>query len=307
MSCSGLIYSLYRYIIIYLYFYTKGCHSSQNLRGNSDENLKKDIIKMKDVLVHSTAIVDTNAKIGNNVTIGPYTIVGPEVTIGESTVVENHVTLKGNTKIGENNYIGPYTSIGLSAQDKAHRDELTKVVIGDFNEIREYVSINRGTSGGTGITLIGNHNQIMINSHLGHDVSIGDHCMIANSTTFAGHVQIGSFIVTGGMSGIHQFCRIGDYSMLGAYSALYQDIPPYMNCAGHRAQIFGLNTIGLKRNGFTKEQINNIQRIFDIFFGKGLVPQKAVEVIRKEVQDEEIVEKFTLFVTQTSRGIVAKA
>jgi len=256
--------------------------------------------------IHSTAIVNSKANIGANVVVGPYSIIDAGVTIGDNTVVENHITLKGDTTIGENNTIGPYTSIGLSAQDKAHRDEPTKVVIGDYNEIREYVSINRGTQGGTGVTKIGNHNQIMISSHFGHDVSVGDHCMIANATTFAGHVQIGSYVVTSGMSGVHQYCRIGDYSMLGGYSALYQDIPPYMICAGHRAQVLGLNTVGLKRNGFSKSDIDNIQNIYDIFFCQGLVPKKAIEIIQKEASAGDILDNFIEFVSQTSRGIVAR-
>lgn len=269
------------------------------------ESLFEPNLKMPESSIHETALIDERARIGKSVIVGPYSIIGPDVIIDDNTVVDNHVTVKGKTRIGKNNSIGPYTSIGLSAQDKAHRDEPTEVVIGDFNEIREYVSINRGTLGGTGVTKIGNHNQIMVGSHFGHDVSVGDHCMFANNTTFAGHVQVGSYVVTGGMSGIHQYCRIGNYSMLGSYSALYQDLPPYLTCEGRRAQAIGLNTIGLKRNGFDKEEINQIQQIFNIFFSKGFVPKKAIEVMQAQIPSGKILDVFVQFVAKTSRGIVA--
>jgi len=262
---------------------------------------------MKNELIHDTAIVDAKARIGKNVEIGPYTIIGPEVVIGDNTKIDSHITIKGDTTIGTGNSIGPYTSIGLSAQDRAHRDEPTRVVIGDNNEIREYVSINRGTLGGTGVTVIGNDNQIMINSHFGHDASVGDHCMIANATTLAGHVQMGSHVVTGGMSGFHQFCRIGDYSMLGGYSVAYQDIAPYMISTGHRAQILDLNRVGLERNGFSVDDITRIQQIFEIFFNSGLVPKKAVEILKNEIPAGQVLDRFVNFVESTNRGLVMKS
>lgn len=252
-------------------------------------------------------MVDPEAVLGKNVVIGPYTIIGSQVSIGDHTIVENHVTIKGQTTIGEHNTIGPYTSIGLSAQDKAHRDESTFVEIGSHNEIREYVSINRGTLGGSGTTRIGSHNQIMISAHFGHDVSIGDHCMITNSTTMAGHVQMGSYVVTGGMSGFHQFCRIGDYAMLGGYSVAYQDIAPYMTCTGHRAQLLGINRFGLERNGFTAAEIKQVQDIYAIYFNQGLVPRQALEKLRQEVEPGPVLDRFIDFATSSRRGIISKA
>ncbi|MCP4755241.1 MAG: acyl-ACP--UDP-N-acetylglucosamine O-acyltransferase [Proteobacteria bacterium] len=262
---------------------------------------------MAEPLIHPTALVDPKANIGRNVSIGPYTIIGKEVTIGDDTAVENHVTIKGKTTIGESNTVGPYTSIGLGAQDKAHRNEPTQVVIGDHNEIREYVSIHRGTLGGTGVTRIGNHNQIMGNTHFAHDISVADHCMIANSTTLAGHVQMGSYVVTGGVSAFHQFCRIGDYSMLGGYSVAYQDIVPYVTCTGYRAQVLGMNTVGLKRNGFSSEEINQVQKIYKVFFCQGLVPKKALEILEEEIPKGAILARFVDFIEQTTRGIITKA
>lgn len=257
--------------------------------------------------IHPTALVDDAATLGEDVVVGPYTIIGPEVSIGSHTLVENHVTIRGKTTIGEHNSIGPYTSIGLSAQDKAHRDEPTRVEIGSYNEIREYVSIHRGTLGGTGITRIGNHNQIMVNAHFAHDVSVGDHCMITNSTTLAGHVQMGSYVVTGGMSGFHQFCRVGDFAMLGGYSVAYQDLAPYVICTGHRAQVLGVNKVGLERNGFSKEEMEQVHQIFAIFFNQGLVPRKALEKLKQEIKPGKIRERFIDFVTHSKRGIISKA
>jgi len=261
---------------------------------------------MTSTLVHPTAIVDPSSELGHDVIIGPYTIIGPQVTIGNGTVVENHVTIKGRTKIGEHNTIGPYTSIGLSAQDKQHRDEPTAVEIGSHNEIREYVSIHRGTLGGTGITKIGDHNQIMVNAHFAHDVSVGDHCMITNSTTLAGHVKMGSYVVTGGMSGFHQFCRVGDYAMLGGYSVAYQDLAPYMICTGHRAQLLGINRVGLQRNGFSSDEVQLVQEIYSIYFNQGLVPRKALEKLRLELKSGPILDRFIDFVANSKRGIISK-
>jgi UDP-N-acetylglucosamine acyltransferase len=257
-------------------------------------------------LIHNTAIVDDQAVIGNNVTVGPYTIIGPDVIIGDDNVIENHVTIKGKTTIGHRNNIAPYVSIGLSAQDKAHRHEPTKVQIGDDNEIREYVSIHRGTLGGTGITKLGDSNELFISVHLAHDTLVGNNCMLANNTTLGGHVQVGSHVVTGGMSGFHQFCRIGDYAMLGGYSVAYQDVPPYMICTGTRAQLLGINLVGLERNGITAEQIGEIQKMHQIFFNSGLVPKKAIETLQQQLQSSPILDRFLDFINNSKRGIISK-
>ncbi len=257
-------------------------------------------------LIHETAIVDRQAVIGKNVTIGPYTIIGPEVVIGDDNIIDNHVTIKGRTTIGSGNTIAPYVSIGLSAQDKAHRNEPTEVIIGDKNEIREYVTIHRGTLGGTGVTRLGNDNELFVSVHLAHDTSVGDHCMLANNTTLGGHVQVGSHVVTGGMSGFHQFCRIGDYAMLGGYSAAYQDVPPYMICTGTRAQLLGLNLVGLERNGFSSEQIKEVQKIYNIYFDSGLVPKMAIETVKRQVTAGPVLDRFLDFIETTKRGIISK-
>lgn len=261
---------------------------------------------MVEPLIHATAIIDSKAELGNNVAIGPYTIIGPGVVIGDDTCVENHVTIKGDTVIGHGNSIGPYTSIGLSAQDKHHRNEPTKVIIGDENDIREYVSINRGTLGGTGLTKIGSHNQLFISTHFAHDTRVGDHCMFANGTTLGGHVEIGSYVVTGGLSAMHQFCRVGDYAMVAGTTAIYQDVPPYVLSSGSRAAAYGINKIGLQRNGFTAEDIVQVQHLYDLFFSRGLIPKKSRDMIETEIPPGEIRERFLEFIKNSKRGLISK-
>lgn len=256
--------------------------------------------------IHPTAIVDPKAEIAEGASIGPYTVIGSEVVVGEGSVIENHVTIAGKSTIGRDNSIGPYVSIGLSAQDKAHRNEPTRVEIGDGNEIREYVSIQRGTLGGTGITKIGSFNQIMVYAHFAHDTRIGDHCMLANATTLGGHVQIGSYVVTGGLAAMHQFCRVGDYAMVGGLSGVYQDVPPYLTCTGPRAKVYGINHLGLKRAAFSPEEIAHIQKIYDIYFCRGLISKKAIETLEKEIDCEKVTAPFVDFVRQSNRGILPK-
>lgn len=261
---------------------------------------------MSNIDIHLTAIVDPKAELADGVKIGPFTIIGPEVKIGKNTVVENHVTIKGKTRIGEDNIIGPYTSIGLSAQDKEHRDEPTEVIIGDRNDIREYVSIHRGTFGGCGYTKIGSDNQIFDYSHFGHDTELGDHCMIVH-TTFGGHVKIGSYVVTGGNSAVHQFCRIGDYAMFGGVTGVYQDIAPYTLCSGDRATLHGLNKVGLRRNGFSKDDIKLINKIYNIFFKEGHTAAVALQKLESEIPAGLILDRFVDFVKSSRRGIIRKS
>lgn len=257
--------------------------------------------------IHPTALVDKNARIGDNVSIGPFSLIGRDVEIGNNTSIENHVTIQGKTKIGQNNSIGPYSSIGLSAQDQHHLNEPTKVEIGDHNDIREYVSIHRGTLGGVGITRIGSHNQLFVSTHFAHDTLVGDHCMFANATTLGGHVQIGSYVVTGGLSAMHQFCRVGDYAMVAGTTAIYQDVPPYTLCSGARAQAYGINKIGLERNGFSQKEIIMVQELYDLYFTKGFIPKQSLQKIEDEIEDHEIRDRFTRFIKKTKRGLISVA
>lgn len=261
---------------------------------------------MEEPLIHPTALIDSKAELGQNVSVGPYTVIGPDAVIGDNTTIENHVTIKGHTTIGSGNIIGPYTSIGLPPQDKTYNNEPTKVIIGNNNDIREYVSIHRGTTKEEGITKIGNNNQIFIGVHFAHDTTLGDNCMLANNTTLGGHVEIGSNVVTGGLSGMHQFCRVGDYALVGSMSAIYQDVPPYVLSSGPRASAYGINKVGLERNGFSKEEIGLIQKIYDIYFSKNTIPSKSRDMIQEKIPDGEIKARFLDFLDQSRRGIISK-
>ena len=180
------------------------------------------------------------------------------------------------------------------------------MIIGNNNEIREYVSINRGTTNGTGVTKIGSNNQIMISVHFAHDSSLGDHCILANNTTLGGHVQIGSHVVTGGLSGMHQYCRIGDFAMVGSMSAIYQDVPPYVLCSGPRATAFGINVVGLERNGFSSEEIGWVQKMYDLYFSKNMIPPKSRDVIQVKIPESKTRKNFLDFLEDTKRGIISR-
>lgn len=256
--------------------------------------------------IHPTAIVDPKAELAEGVKIGPYSIIGPEVKIGAGTEVENHVTIKGDTTIGSNNRIGAYSSIGFGPQDKQYRDYPGRVIIGDDNDIREYVTVHLGTGKEDGLTQLGSGNQIFVHCHFAHDTRLGDNCMLANSTTLAGHVKLGSRVVTGGFAGFHQFTRVGDFCMVGAFSGVYQDIVPYSMSTGSRAKIQGLNTVGLQRNGFDSDQIARIQGIFDTYFSSGLVPGKALEAVEKLSDGSELYSRFIDFVKGSKRGLITR-
>jgi len=263
---------------------------------------------MKQPLIHPTAIIDPKAELGAGVAVGPYTVIGPEVVIGDETVIGNMVTLQGKTTIGKKNRIGAYTSIGMAAQDKEHWVDDCLVDIGDENDIREYVSIHRGTfkHDEPGITKIGSHNQIMVYCHFAHDTTLGDNCMLANNSTLGGHVHFGSNIVTGGLSAYHQFTRVGSYAMVGGMSACFQDVPPYCMCTGPRGMIFGINRVGLSRKGFDTEQIAQIQDLYNRYFASKKVPSKAFQEILQVKNPPEVWGRFIQFIETSVRGIAPK-
>ncbi len=253
--------------------------------------------------IHPTALVDSKAELGKDVTIGPFCIIGPEVTIGDGCEIENNVSIKGKTTLGKKNRIGSFCTLGFPAQDKTHRDDDGITIIGDENDIREYVSIHRGTEKDRGITQIGNRNQIFVSSHFAHDTTVGDDCMLANCTTLAGHVSLGNRVVTGGFAGVHQFCRIGDFSMVGAMTAVYQDVTPYVICTGSRGKVYGLNIVGLKRAGLSEEDVIQAQNLYNQYFCSGLVPAQALAAIEKISDGSQVFERFINFIKASKRGI----
>ncbi|MGK5093392.1 acyl-ACP--UDP-N-acetylglucosamine O-acyltransferase [Deltaproteobacteria bacterium TL4] len=268
-------------------------------------------------------IVQGHVTLGEAVKIGPYSALGlpshivndqegdaheleGEIHIGKGNHLENHITIKGKTTIGEGNLIGAYCTIGFPAQDSSHTKAITYVEIGNHNQLREYVSIQCGSIKGGGVTRIGNDNILLVYSHIGHDAQVGDHCAFSNSTNLAGHVEIGSHVVTGGFACFHQFCKVGDYSMIGGMSGVYQDAAPYMLCTGHRATVYGINLVGLKRNGFNSEEIQMVQQIYNIFFTQSLPPVVAKRMLIEKIPDGPILKRFIDFLENSGRGLMPK-
>lgn len=254
-------------------------------------------------MIHPTAVVDPGARIHESVKIGPYSVIGPDVEIDRDTEIQNHVTIQGPTKIGPECRFYPYGSIGLDPQDKKFHGEKSRLEIGEANTFREFVTVNRGTADDKGVTIIGNRNWIMAYCHIAHDCVVGDDNIFSNGATLAGHVTIGNHVVSSGYTAVHQFCSIGDYAMLGAMSMVVNDVTPYLIVNGQRAQVAGINKVGLERNGFTKEQIQDISRAFKIVFRKGLGKQEALELLRNEYADAEHITRMSDFIAQSVRGI----
>ncbi|MGQ9618037.1 MAG: acyl-ACP--UDP-N-acetylglucosamine O-acyltransferase [Candidatus Aminicenantia bacterium] len=257
--------------------------------------------------IHTTAVIDKSAEIDDDVWIGPYTIIGKDVKIGRETRVEGHSIIEGNTIIGKKNHIFPYASIGREPQDIKYRGEETFLNIGDENIIREFVTINRGTPHGGGVTRIGNKNFIMAYSHVAHDCRIHNETILINGATLAGHVEVQDFAVVGAFTGVHQFTRIGKYSFIGGYSVITQDVPPFSKVVGARpAQLIGINGIGLRRRGMSREEIESLQVAFKIIFFSEMNTSQALEKIEKEGPDTETVRELINFIKESKRGVIKK-
>ncbi|HDQ03819.1 MAG TPA: acyl-ACP--UDP-N-acetylglucosamine O-acyltransferase [Deltaproteobacteria bacterium] len=252
--------------------------------------------------IHSTAIVEPGAQLDENVEIGPYSIIGPDVEIGKNTIIGAHVVIEGNTKIGEECHIHQFCSIGAPPQDWKFGSEKTFLVIGDFNSIREFVTIHRATAEGDGETTIGEHNMIMAYCHIAHNCKIGNHVVMANAATLAGHVNIEDHAVIGGLSGIHQFSNIGAHCIVGGASAVVKDVPPYTMASGNHAKLFGLNTIGLKRRNFSDETIRALKKTYHIVFQSQLLLNAALKKAEAEVADTPEVRHFIEFIRKSKRG-----
>jgi len=206
-------------------------------------------------LIHSHALVDSSAQVADDVTIGPFSVIGADVEIGAGTVIESHVVINGPTKIGKDNHIFQFASVGERPQDLKYNNEVTQLVIGDRNKIREYATLHRGTVDDEGLTTVGNDNLFMISSHVAHDCRIGNNVIMANSASLAGHVEVGDYAILGGFTTVHQFTRIGAHCFTGFASAIDRDVLPFFTVAGNRARAFAINKEGLKRRGYSVEAI----------------------------------------------------
>lgn len=253
-------------------------------------------------MIHETAIISPSAKIADDVKIGPYSIIGDNVTIGQGSEIGPHVVIKGPTTIGKKNQIFQFSSIGEAPPDKKYKGENTELVIGDNNIIREYVTISRGTVQDKGKTVIGNDNLLMSYVHVAHDCVIHDHCIMANNASLAGHVEVMSHANLGGFVGVHQYCRIGSHSFCAGGSIIVQDVVPYTLVSGHPAQARGLNLVGLKRHGFSPDDILFLKRAYKMLYRAGLTVEEACSQILSEAKSAA-TETFTSFVQKSERGI----
>jgi UDP-N-acetylglucosamine acyltransferase len=225
--------------------------------------------------VHPSAIVDPKAELAGDVEVGAYALIGPDVRIDAGTTVGPHTVVEGFTSIGKRNRIFQFASIGAAPQDKKYRGEPTRLEIGDDNTIREFVTLNCGTAQDRGVTRIGNDNWIMAYVHVAHDCLVGDHTIFANSSNLAGHVEIGDWVILGGYTGVHQFCKIGAHAMTGVGTVVLHDIPPFVMASGNTAQAHGINSEGLRRRGFSSEAINALRRAYKTLYKSGLTLDDA--------------------------------
>src|SRR6266567_3468925 len=254
--------------------------------------------------VHSSALVAAGAQLARGVEIGPFSVVGPEIRIGEGTVVGAHVVLAGRTTLGRNNRIFPFASIGDIPQDRKYTGAATRTVIGDANVIREFVSVNAGTSQDRGITTIGNGNLLLAYSHVAHDCVVGDGTTFSNNAQLAGHVVVGDHAVLGGFVGVHQFCRIGAHAMVAAGSIVLQDVPPYVTAAGYPAKPHGTNSEGLRRRGFSTEDIAAIRRAYKALYRTKLPMDEARASIAAEAMSVPALAMLSAFLETPGRGII---
>jgi UDP-N-acetylglucosamine acyltransferase len=255
--------------------------------------------------IHPTAIIDPRACISPDAEIGPYCIVGSDVIIGARTRLTAHVYLEGKLAIGEANTFYPYCSCGVAPQDKKYKGEPSETRIGNSNSIREFVTIHRGTEGGGMVTSIGDGNLIMAYVHLAHDVSIQNNVILANGVTFAGHVVVEDYANIGGLSAIHQFCRIGRHAMVGSYSVIKQNVLPYsITASDHHIEVYGANRIGLERRGFSPDAIEALQNAFRILTRAGLNTSKALTRVEEEIPQTEEVRELLEFIRGSQRGFI---
>ncbi len=253
--------------------------------------------------IHNTAIVDKAALIDEDVSIGPFCIVGGGVKIGRGTRLLSNVIIEGRTEIGQGCTFYPFTSIGLPPQDSKYKGEDTALSIGNRNIVREYTTIHRASVGGDGTTVVGDDNFLLAYVHIAHDCKIGSHVIMTNAATLGGHVVVEDHAYIGGLVAIHQFTRIGSYSMVGGFSGIGQDIPPYMMASGARAKLFGLNTVGLKRHGFSDETIAELKKAYKILFREKRTMKDAIKKVQTDLPYTDEIRHLIEFIEKNKRGI----
>ncbi|MEN8007463.1 MAG: acyl-ACP--UDP-N-acetylglucosamine O-acyltransferase [Candidatus Krumholzibacteriota bacterium] len=253
--------------------------------------------------IHPTAVVHPSARLGHNVKVGPHSVIGPDVVMGPDCVVGSSVLIEGHTTIGRNNRFFHGAAIGCEPQDKKFRGETTFLEIGDNNDFREYVTVHLATEEGAQ-TRVGNNNLVMAYVHIAHNCHIHDDCVIANAVNLAGHVEVGNHATIGGLTPVHQFVRIGPYAFIGGASRLSQDVPPFVKVAGSPVEVRGINSIGLKRNGFTDDDLKILKKAYRILYRSGLNVTQAVDRIAADCKLTKHTETLMAFIRRSDRGIV---
>lgn len=253
--------------------------------------------------VHATAVVSPRADLADGVEVGPYAVIGDDVWIGAGTSVGEHASVRGPATIGRENRIFPHAALGGEPQDLRYRGEPTRLAVGDRNVFREFSTVHRGTPTGRTETTVGSDNYFMAYTHVAHDCRVGSHCVFANYTALAGHIEVGDGVVLGAFSGFHQFARIGDFAFVGAYTMGRQDILPYCRTDGvTEPKTYGLNLVGLKRNGFTEERIEALQKAYRLLVKSKLNTSQALERMEAELAGEPDVERLVQFIRDSKRG-----
>ena len=258
---------------------------------------------MADVTTHPTSIIDSKAELGEGVEVGPYSVIGPDVRVGPRTKIGAHCVLEGETTIGAECHIFTGAVIGSIPQDLKYGGERSQLLIGDRNRIREYVTMNPGTQGGIGKTVIGSDCLFMAYSHVAHDCVLGSRVVLANSVALAGHIEVEDSAVVGGLVGVHQFVRIGTLAIIGGCSRVNQDVPPYSMCVGYPAKVFGLNSEGLRRANMPDEAKQLLHKAFRILFQSGLSMSHAVEQVNQTVTRSDEISHLLEFIQQSKRGV----
>jgi UDP-N-acetylglucosamine acyltransferase len=255
-------------------------------------------------MIDSRAVISPQAHIAPDVQIGPFTVIGADVVIGAGTWIGPHAVINGPTRIGAGNKIFQFASLGDAPQDKKYNGEPTRLEIGDRNVFRESVTVNRGTTHDRGVTHIGNDNLLMAYSHVAHDCQLGDQIVMANCATLGGHVEVGDWVVMGGLSAVHQFTKVGAHAFIAHNAAVTRDVPPYVMAVGRPAVPHSVNSEGLKRRGFTPQQILHIRRAYRLLYRSGLKLQLAIEELEKTAQTQPEIAPFVEFIKRSSRSIV---
>lgn len=253
--------------------------------------------------VHPTAVIGPGARLDPTVQVGPYAVIGGQVSIGPGTTVGPHAVIEGRTRIGAGNRIFQFASVGAQPQDLKYAGEDTELHLGDQNLVREFTTLHTGTAGGGGVTRIGSRNLFMAYAHVAHDCQVGNDCVLANAATLGGHVEVGDHVILGGLSAVHQFTRVGQHAFVAGGSMVVMDVPPYCIAQGDRAELAGVNSVGLSRRGFGEEQIGRVKEAYRVLFRSKLPLDEALEQLRTELGGHPEIDTLISFVATSQRGL----